>query len=504
MKHKPRVKKHQIGRTKPNLRFKFLILAVAPFIAGGLLYLLLINLPDFSKKLIELTSSGSNNSVLDSVFSSIAIIISITFCFAVGLYLYVDYKMHSKPLKIEDPNALYTLNHHTRVVVLPLIRYKKKKISFVIFYPVLVILILGISVSASLSKVLAALPVVTTGVATNITHGTATLNGQSANTTANNITSRGFEYGLNTSYGSTLTQQVFSSSSYSTFGSLQNGNSASNGTVKVHGGFVYVGSRGKVEKFTTSGNFVSKIGGLGDTDGLFLDVSGIAFDSSDNIYVVDSGNSSSGSWRAVTKFDSNGNYLARWGTSGTGNGQFYYAKGIAVDSNNHVYVLDGEGNRVQKFDSNGNYISQWGSEGSGDGQFLGVFGIAIYGSTIYVADGGNNRIQIFDLSGNFISKWGSQGTGDGQFNFPSDVQVNGSTVYVTDGMNDRVQKFSIAGVFQGKWGTTGTNDGQLDKPLSIAIDASTDVYIVEMVNSRIQKFNTNGSYITKWGDSRYW
>ena len=37
------------------------------------------------------------------------------------------------------------------------------------------------------------------------------------------------------------------------------------------------------------------------------------------------------------------------GSSGTGNGQFMSPSGIAVDSSNNVYVADAGNNRIQKF-----------------------------------------------------------------------------------------------------------------------------------------------------------
>ena len=46
---------------------------------------------------------------------------------------------------------------------------------------------------------------------------------------------------------------------------------------------------------------------------------------------------------------------------GTGDGQFKTPSGIAVDSSDNVYVTDGGNNRIQKFDSNGKFITKWGS-----------------------------------------------------------------------------------------------------------------------------------------------
>ena len=91
-------------------------------------------------------------------------------------------------------------------------------------------------------------------------------------------------------------------------------------------------------------------------------------------------------------------------------------------------------NRIQKFDSTGGFITKWGSEGSGDGQFYDPYGVAVDSSgNVYVADSYNNRIQKFDSNGDFITKWGSPGSEDGQFHYPYGVAVDSSgNVYVAD------------------------------------------------------------------------
>jgi len=225
-------------------------------------------------------------------------------------------------------------------------------------------------------------------------------------------------------------------------------------------------------------------------NGQFYAAMRIATDPTGNfVYVSDCYNS------RVQKFDRNGNFLLKWGGSGTADGQFNESQGIAVDGNGNVYVADLGNSRIEKFDSSGNFLLKWGSYGSGNGQFESAggipLGLAINRSSgnIYVVDNNNNRIQKFDSNGNFLIKWGTYGTGDGQFNTPNGVVTdNAGNVYVADRKNNRVQKFDSNGNFLSKWGSQGTGDGQFNNPSDVAIDSFGDVYVVEGVNNRIQKF----------------
>jgi tripartite motif-containing protein 71 len=67
-------------------------------------------------------------------------------------------------------------------------------------------------------------------------------------------------------------------------------------------------------------------------------------------------------------------FVRKWGSDGTGDGQFNYPYGVALDSSGNVYVADSGNNRVQKFNSDGTFISKWGSKGIGDGQFKDAVG----------------------------------------------------------------------------------------------------------------------------------
>ena len=109
--------------------------------------------------------------------------------------------------------------------------------------------------------------------------------------------------------------------------------------------------------------------------------------------------------------------------------------------------------RIQKFKSDSQFIRKWGSPGKGNSEFNGPVGIAVDSNDdIYVVDEDNHRVQKFDLNGQFIKSWGSPVTGDGQFSLPWDIAFNSLTgsILVSDIRNDNIQTFTTDGMFSGK------------------------------------------------------
>jgi sugar lactone lactonase YvrE len=234
----------------------------------------------------------------------------------------------------------------------------------------------------------------------------------------------------------------------------------------------------------------------------FGQVRGVALDKEGDLYAVDGENSQ------VLKFDPTGKFLMQWGSKGTADGQFIMSglQGadttgfVVVDSHGNVYVT--ENNRVQKFDSNGKFLAKWGTAGSGDGQFGLALAIAIDAQdNLYVVDINNNDIQKFDSSGKFLVRWGGDGSGPGQFKEPTSVAIDKQgNVLVAEARTGRLQKFDSNGKYLGE-AVLGAVDHLVIGPVALAVGDQGQLYIGEYANGRVTEFDGTGKLLAAWGNA---
>ena len=95
-------------------------------------------------------------------------------------------------------------------------------------------------------------------------------------------------------------------------------------------------------------------------------------------------------------FDPRGKFISLFGRHGDALGDLSKPKGIALDSEGHVYIVEGLYDTILIYDQGGRLLLTFGGPGTGPGQFWLASGIYIDSQDrIYVADSYNNRIQIF-------------------------------------------------------------------------------------------------------------
>ena len=283
--------------------------------------------------------------------------------------------------------------------------------------------------------------------------------------------------------------------------------------VKVHGKYTTIDKPSKV---------VNEGGRMGQPYG-------IAFGRDGMWAVTDRSN------HCVWIFDREDKLVRKFGSYGTGYGQFDRPFWVTLDPNNYLYVTDHGNHRAQKIDITGTFTHTFGKQKAGDGHLQYPIGITVHNDKVYVAqheNGGNcisvffsdgsfshligkgylknpydatvssndqllvtNRghhcISIFTLDGNYVGKFGTHGTGRGQLSSPYGIATDMyGFILVTDYSNNRVSIFDKDGVFVYCFGSKGSGHGQFSSPRGIAISPTGDIYINDSGNKRIQIFST--------------
>ena len=247
---------------------------------------------------------------------------------------------------------------------------------------------------------------------------------------------------------------------------------------------------------------------------------GVAIGPNDEVIIVDRGN------KEVIIFDKDLKLIRIFG-QGSENGKLNYPLGVAV-GHNVIAVGEWYDHVVKTFSLQGDYLSKFGSHGSGDGQFTNPQGLCFNSKgLLHVVDYSNYRIQVF-RENVFLFKFGSKGRNPGQFKEPHYITVDSSDqVYVTDYSDDgggisvfsenghfikrincnnpyaicispddhimaRVNDRNSITVFSptheciAKFGVCGKEKGQFKLILGIAINNSGTIYVTEGNNKRLQ------------------
>ena len=188
-------------------------------------------------------------------------------------------------------------------------------------------------------------------------------------------------------------------------------------------------------------------------------------------------------------------YLGTFSKYGDGNGELIWPVGIAIDSDENIYIADEWMNRISIFTNSGDFLRNWSTQR--DGEFNRTSGIALdLNDDVYVVDSLNHRVRKFTKYGEYMLQFGSFGDGPGELNSPWGVAVDHEgNAYVADHKNHRVQKFDAYGEFVASFGSYGKGKGQLNRPSDVAVDPDGDVYVCDWGNDRVQVFASDGRFI---------
>jgi tripartite motif-containing protein 71 len=181
---------------------------------------------------------------------------------------------------------------------------------------------------------------------------------------------------------------------------------------------VYVGDfyNKLIQKFDNDGKFLMQWANEPSTSPAFL-----AIDAEGNVYANEFPPHDE---HYVQKFDSDGKLLSEWGNKD----EMFSGRteDIVLDKHGNLYIADPLKHRVQKLDSDGKLVATFGGKSSqtGNGLFAGPFGIAVDSKdNIYVLDG--IFLQKLDADGKFVTQWSTKGGDlDKASNLAIDAQDN--------------------------------------------------------------------------------
>jgi hypothetical protein len=193
-------------------------------------------------------------------------------------------------------------------------------------------------------------------------------------------------------------------------------------------------------------------------------------------------------------------------------GMFRQVTDMAWDASGNTYISDGYINsRIAKVDKDGNWIKSWGEPGSEPGQLNTPHSIAVDAEgRVYVADRGNRRIQVFDGEGKILRQividvpvnpnarpaignrpdlpiTGNQAMAPGA---PWTVCITpppNQVLYSSDGYPGRIYKLSLDGRVLGVLGESGKQPKQFGWIHEIACPSESVLFVGELLNWRVQK-----------------
>jgi sugar lactone lactonase YvrE len=210
----------------------------------------------------------------------------------------------------------------------------------------------------------------------------------------------------------------------------------------------------------------------------------IAVDSTGHIFIL----GATGMGPGVFEYDYNGLFLRQFLTDSL-IAQTQISS-MAFDSYDKLYLVDSKEKRILRLTHDGAIDKEFPASPDLTDNLLrdASYGIiAITDNTIYLPISSIGTVYCFDLDGNLEKTIGYLGTQVGELNFPVATAVTADkTVLVLDKHRFDVACFTNDGKFLGEFGGKGISPGWFYHPNWLAIDSNGLIYIGQIFNNKIQ------------------
>jgi len=175
-------------------------------------------------------------------------------------------------------------------------------------------------------------------------------------------------------------------------------------------GKMYIAQNDYIRILKPDGSTQRSYGSSGSGDCQFSSPEAVAV-CGDTVYVCDSSN------HRIQKLSTSGNFISKFGVYGTGEGQLNYPRGICIDPEGKIFVADYSNNCIQIFVPDGTFVSIIPPE---EGNIKYPWGVAFDSDgNLHVACYGSNTIKVFMREGKFLEEYGQ-----GQLTGPAGIAVD--------------------------------------------------------------------------------
>lgn len=175
----------------------------------------------------------------------------------------------------------------------------------------------------------------------------------------------------------------------------------------------------------------------------FNALEGVAVDKQGYVYVADTKN------HRIQIFNKDGIYMSSFGKKSDESqtraapGTFLKPKELVFSTTDELYVLDSGNKRIQIFDTEGHYVREIGGA-IDDVQFITPIDIALDEKDyLYVADQGRHAVVILDQTGKELLSFGSNGKGPSYFPCLTSIDSSMGKIYVSDYFIEEVKVFNF-------------------------------------------------------------
>lgn len=242
----------------------------------------------------------------------------------------------------------------------------------------------------------------------------------------------------------------------------------------------------RIIRLSHDGRFIAQHGGFGlsfgdrseEREDSLDDPYDVAAGGFSNFYVSDHNN------ERIANFDSYRSYRGNlYPKDNDRRNRLSRPKGIKVDSENNIWVVESRQDRVLKISSTGDKLFEIGGFGWSSQQLKNPHQVDISNSgEVYIADHGKGRVAVFDRLGSFLFEVKDH------LKSPAGIAVDpDGLLLICDDSTDQLGYYLPSGVRMSFVSTDHTGN-RFRKPSDIAV-TNTSAYLVDSGNHRIVQFD---------------